>query len=222
MSSKFDDLIHDLGDADFKQRPQGQVAYTTQTAKQAKDQLIAIGKEAVPAVLDCLIGQGPPHQRAIAAQVLGEIGDASAVNALINKLRDPEMLVRGFSAEALGKIGDKRAITPLRDMLSRQGEIEMVKAFADGALNRFGEIGTTAASIAEIRSEKGTIWKAIYWIGILMIIFGCLTIGLTLFSTTDSTVVAIDWPAIIGCTGTAMALGGLLVYLATRPVKKKN
>ena len=40
MTSKYDNLIRDLADAKFVQRPQGQVAYATQTAFQAKDQLI--------------------------------------------------------------------------------------------------------------------------------------------------------------------------------------
>ncbi|MBN1267323.1 MAG: HEAT repeat domain-containing protein [Anaerolineales bacterium] len=215
MTSKFDDLIRDLSDADFEKRPHGQVAFATKTAFQAKDQLIAMGKEAVPAVIVCLMSQSPAHQRAMAAQVLGEVGGTDAVNALINMLRDPEMLVRGFSAEALGKIGDKRAVAPLREMANRQGEVSEVIAYAKGALNRFGE----TAALPKSRMEKGTLWKAVYWIGILMVIFSCLTIGLTLFSMSDSSVVAIDWPAIIGCTGPAVVLGGLLAYIASRPEK---
>jgi len=217
MTSKIDDLIQDLSDADFEKRPHGQVAFATKTAFQAKDQLIALGNEAVPAVIACLMSQSPAHHRAMAAQVLGEIGDTGAVNALINKLSDPEMLVRGFSAEALGKIGDKRAIAPLRKVANRQGEVSMVIAYAKGALNRFGESATPTKS----RMENGKLWKVIYWVGLLMVIFGCLTVGLTLFSMSDSTVVSIDWPAIIGCTGTAIALGCLLVYLASRPEKPK-
>ena len=75
---------------------------------------------------------------------------------------------------------------------------------------------------SDVHIRKGKLWKATYWSGVLMLIFGCLMIGLTLYSMNDPTVVEIDWLAIIGCTGPAMGLGGLLVYFATRPTKPKQ
>jgi HEAT repeat protein len=68
----------------------------------------------VTVVIEYLKGRGPAHQRALAAQILGEIGDTRAVNTLIEMLRDPEMVARGFSAEALGKLGDRQAIPALK------------------------------------------------------------------------------------------------------------
>ena len=131
---EINNLIRDLADADWMQTPRGKVAYATQTAFKAKERLVAIGAKAVPAVMDCLIGQGPYNQRAMAAQVLGDIGDRKAVDTLIKMLKDPHMVVRGYSAEALGKIGDIRAVVPLRNMANNRGENPSAKAYAEGAL----------------------------------------------------------------------------------------
>lgn len=133
-SDVINNLIRDLADADWVQRPQGSVAFATQTAFEAKEKLIAAGKKAVPAVIDCLTGQGMYNQRAMAAQVLGDIGDYQAVDVLIKMLDDPHLVVRGYSAEALGKIGDRRAVTPLRNMANNPVENPSAKAYAEGAL----------------------------------------------------------------------------------------
>jgi len=55
--------------------------------------------------------------RQTAAEVLGEIGDARAVEPLLAALRDEDSDVREAAAEALGKIGDARAAVPLRSAL---------------------------------------------------------------------------------------------------------
>ena len=55
--------------------------------------------------------------RSSAAEALGEIGDARAVEPLCAALRDKDVDVREAAAEALGKIGDARAAVPLRSAL---------------------------------------------------------------------------------------------------------
>jgi len=217
MTREIDDLIRDLSDAEFYQRPQGQVAHATKTAFQAKDQLIAIGKDSVWPVIECLMSQSPKHQRAMAAQVLGEIGDTDAVNALIDKLHNPEMVVRGFSAEALGKIGDERAVGPLREILNREGEVSDVKAFVNGALIRFEEI----IALTEPRMEKETLWKIAYYFGMGMVIFICISVG-TLSVMGGARPTNEDLPWILGCVVTPFALGCLLIYLASLPKKPKD
>jgi len=161
-TSEFDDLIQHLADAEWVRRPQGEIAYATKTAFRARDRLIAAGNEAVPAVVDCLTSKGPYNQKALAAQFLGEIGDARAVRALIKMLRHPEVTVRGYSAEALGKIGDGRAVAPLRDMLDRPGENSSVRTYAQGALNRLSEVAPTTAT-KEVAPTTATKTEKKWW-----------------------------------------------------------
>ena len=67
------------------------------------------------------------HGGIIAA--LREIG-ASAVDPLINSLKDADWGVRAFAAWTLGTIGDSRAVEPLRDMLGDEDEVvRMVAAW---------------------------------------------------------------------------------------------
>ena len=54
-----------------------------------------------------------PDVRIFAANVLGDIGDAEALSALIPALDDPDVNVKIASAEALGKIGSEKAVTAL-------------------------------------------------------------------------------------------------------------
>ncbi|MFZ3169958.1 MAG: HEAT repeat domain-containing protein [Candidatus Methanoperedens sp.] len=51
--------------------------------------------------------------RAHAAEALGKLGDARAVPALIDSLKDDYQLVRAYAARALGKLRDSTAIEPL-------------------------------------------------------------------------------------------------------------
>jgi len=48
---------------------------------------------------------------------LGEIGDARAVEPLIDTLADENWEVQSSAAKALGKIGDDRAVQPLTGLL---------------------------------------------------------------------------------------------------------
>jgi len=51
--------------------------------------------------------------RRAAAEALGEIGDARAVEPLIAALKDKDREMRETAAKALGEIGDARAVEPL-------------------------------------------------------------------------------------------------------------
>jgi HEAT repeat protein len=87
-------------------------ASTQQTISKAKE---AGNKKSVPLLIYVLnaLKDKNPYVRATAAKVLGEIGDKTAVPALIKALKDENPDVRTAAAEALGKIGDKRAVPHL-------------------------------------------------------------------------------------------------------------
>ena len=70
------------------------------------------------------------------AKELGEMGDARAIEPLIDALEDRHILVRVEAAKALGKIGDTRAVEPL---------IEVLQSLAGPASEALGRIGDPMA-----------------------------------------------------------------------------
>jgi hypothetical protein len=104
--------------------------------------------------------------RKTAAEVLGKIGDARAVEPLIEALEDEE--VRKHATRALGEIGDDRAVEPL------------IKALGDGsysglwdgnstALAALGKIGDARAIeplIERLKNDYGPVADALKMFGV--------------------------------------------------------
>ena len=125
-------------------------------AKDEWDRCVEIGAPAVE-VLIAVLKEGGPLSGGPAAEALGKIGDARAVEPLIAALREPRgrgagddfewlrtsgygglatamrdapVIMRARAAEALGKIGDARAVEPLT-AASRSGEDAVRQAAAE-------------------------------------------------------------------------------------------
>lgn len=85
----------------------------------------ALGKlrarEAAPRLLDLAQSDPIGFVRGWATGALGEIGDQSAVPALIDLLGDREWRVRVAAAYALGLVGDETSIPAIRRCLRREG-----------------------------------------------------------------------------------------------------
>lgn len=77
------------------------------------------------------------YVRREAAEALGKIGDARAVESLIAALERSDSEVQAKAAEALGKISDARAIEPL--IVALQAHDYDVAREAETALRKFGE-----------------------------------------------------------------------------------
>lgn len=60
--------------------------------------------------------------RGVAAETLGEIGDARAVEPLIEAVKDKDEYVRWAAIETLGEIGDARAVESLIEALKDKDE----------------------------------------------------------------------------------------------------
>jgi HEAT repeat protein len=75
--------------------------------------------------------------RGRAALMLGKLGDARAVEPLIDALDAPGHQTPLHAAESLGKLGDARAISPLLDMLVRTDQ-EKVREAARVSLLKLG------------------------------------------------------------------------------------
>jgi HEAT repeat protein len=93
-----------------------------------------------------------------AAEALGDVGGARAVQALVTLLDDEDYELRTISVVALGKIGDTRAVEPLAGWLDWRKlasfdrrrllmEYSFSKAwdFPEAVVEALGEIGDTGA-----------------------------------------------------------------------------
>lgn len=78
------------------------------------------------------------HVRQTAATYLGRIGDAMAVDALIDVLEDKDFFTRSSAAKALGKIGDTKAIEPL--IRAVKDESSGIAIMAAPAVAELGEL----------------------------------------------------------------------------------
>jgi HEAT repeat protein len=105
----------------------------SQVCMTAADALIEIGAIAVTPLIESLSHE-KVNVRCDATRALGELGDASAVDALISVLTDEWVNVRIYAVQSLGKIGDRRAVSHLIDVLENDSENDLVRAGAGAAL----------------------------------------------------------------------------------------
>jgi len=113
---------------------------------QASDALVGIGEDAVEPLIGILQDINRHNwycarfrtSSYLVAQTLGRIGDAKAVEPLIETLlkNDEFPDVQQSTAEALGRIGDRRAVDPLIGALDEP----LTRWHAANALGKIGEI----------------------------------------------------------------------------------
>ena len=106
---------------------------------------------AVPALLRRL-SDDDESVRWVAAEALGELGDARAVAPLIDRLNDDDY-VRGVASVALSKLGDARAVAPLIDRLADCDPT--VRLVAAEALGKFGDAQAVAPLIDRLVDNVG-------------------------------------------------------------------
>lgn len=109
----------------------------------------------VSVIISALINDKSSGTRADAAEVLGEIGDARAVEPLIDALRDADYTVQWAAAEALGKIGDKKAVEPLITTL-KAGD-EYLRERAAEALGDIGDKKAVEPLINALKDEDESV-----------------------------------------------------------------
>jgi HEAT repeat protein len=86
----------------------------------ATEVLVQIGPPAVEPV-SRLLRSGDSDERKFAADILGEIGQPEATDALLAALEDADENVRGAAAEALGRLGQPAVAERLYRQLERDG-----------------------------------------------------------------------------------------------------
>ena len=93
-------------------------------------------KRDVTSLIKALAYQKDSLVRWLAAEALGNLGDARAVEPLIAALKDSDSSVRQRAAEALGKLRDTRAVEPLITALKDRDSY--VRQRAADALDKIG------------------------------------------------------------------------------------
>ena len=88
--------------------------------RKAREALVALGKPAVPSLIQ-LLSHCKPHARWEAAKALGGIADPIAASALVNALKDRDGDVRWLAAEGLAALGQD-ALHPLLAALIERSE----------------------------------------------------------------------------------------------------
>jgi HEAT repeat protein len=96
-----------------------------------------------------------------AAEALGQVGDARAVEPLIAALKDFIVWdVRKAAAEALGQIGDVRAVDPLIAALNDGAW--RVREAAAGVLGQIGDVRAVNSLIAGLKDQERVVREAAF------------------------------------------------------------
>lgn len=130
----------------------------THIQQDAAVEIIDMGEVAVPRLMEVLRA-GNPRARYLAAWILGEIGDARAIDHLIAALMsDKDTRVQEWAAKSLGELGDVRAVLPLINVLQHaSGDTRRNAATALGWLN---DRRATPALIALLHDDEPAVRSA--------------------------------------------------------------
>ena len=114
----------------------------------------ALMKIGTPALtrLRGLLRHEDANVRAVAAELIGLIGEASDSPELIELLRDPSAEVRAKSAHALGRLGAGEAAAMLRGALGDR--IFFVRAAAARALGQIGDRPSVPALVHQAQTDR--------------------------------------------------------------------
>jgi HEAT repeat protein len=99
--------------------------------------------------------------RKSAAQALGRVGDAEAIEALVRALRDGHRGVRREAAAALGEIADVKAVEPLIQALN--DEDSFVRPMAALSLARIGEARAVQPLIQALKDPERFVRSYAIW-----------------------------------------------------------
>ena len=92
-----------------------------------------------------------PEKRRKAAKELGELGNSSAVPALIESLEDGDLEVQGRAAWALGEIGDVAGVAPLINIIN--GGNEKIQIYARWSIWRIVGMCRKTEMLEEFEKE---------------------------------------------------------------------
>ena len=109
--------------------------------KKARISLVALGKQAVPSLIQALQNSKLDHLRWEAAKTLGAIGDAKAIPPLVKALEDGDQDVAWLAAVALKKFKKEAWPTLLRVLIKRRSDSVLLRQGAHHVLRNQKEDG---------------------------------------------------------------------------------
>jgi HEAT repeat protein len=127
LQDRISSLIDELHDPDGLKR------------QKARHMLIAIGWEAVPALMD-VIKNEEGRARWEAIEAVGRIGDPAAAPALVEALHDDDMDIRWAASNALIEM-DRAAIKPILEALTKELDSIWLREGAHHILHVFKDQG---------------------------------------------------------------------------------
>jgi HEAT repeat protein len=106
-------------------------------------------------LVDLLTDEAATHtDRRLAARFLGEIGDATALDALHVALTDPFLDVRIAAASSLARVGDRESANRLAVIASSPDEPRPLREWAVSSLVALGDDRALALLVAELESAS--------------------------------------------------------------------
>ena len=123
--------------------------------RKAREALVALGKPAVPSLIQ-LLSHRKPHVRWEAAKALGGIADPIAAFALVNALKDRDGDVRWLAAEGLAALG-RDALHPLLAALIERARIRLAMRRRTSRLSCPGQEKRARPNPAAFIGRPGTI-----------------------------------------------------------------
>ncbi len=107
---------------------------------------------ALPALAAVLLEDGDWSVRRAAAEALGQIGDAAAVEPLVQALKDSDWSVRSAAAVALSNVGDPTSVDALLEALAAPDEF--IRSATVIALARIGSARAMKALVRALMDES--------------------------------------------------------------------
>jgi HEAT repeat protein len=134
-------LLHDLGDRD------------TNTYYAARDQIRALGIDAVPALAQAMLS-GKDIVSWRAATLLTEIKVSAVMDYFVQALESPNTIVRQIAAQTIGEQGDKRLVPHLLKHLDDRSCI--VQMWIVEALGELGDSNVVQSLLALLQRTDST------------------------------------------------------------------
>jgi HEAT repeat protein len=138
-------------------------SHKDKTRVSARQTLVAMGKAAVPSLIEALKNKNT-LMRWEAAKALGEINDPETAPVLVDALEDEEFDVRWLAAEGLIKMNIK-GLKPLLEALEHRGDSVLLR---EGAHHVFHDLakGGLKKSLAPVLAALEALepWEEVPWV----------------------------------------------------------
>jgi HEAT repeat protein len=162
--------MFETNDSSLDQIKTDLASHDDRTREKARHTLVAMGKDAVPSLIEALKNRNT-LTRWEAAKALGEIADPETAPVLVETLEDEEFDVRWLAAEGLIKMNIK-GIEPLLEALEHRGDSSFLREgahhvfhdLAKGGLRK--SLAPVLAALEALEPGEGLPWADRHELGV--------------------------------------------------------